>query len=194
MKPSDSLPPDYFDRLYREDPDPWRFETSPYEHAKYEATLAALPRPHYGRALEVGCSVGVLTERLAARCERLLAVDVARRALDRARARCRDQPHVTFHEMRVPQAFPPGRFDLVVVSEVGYYWSLPDLRRALGCFRAHLEPGGHLLLIHWTPRIEEAPLTGDQVHDRLLAEGPPALQHVAGRRAQRYRLDVMVRT
>jgi hypothetical protein len=55
------LPAAYFDALYARDPDPWRFATSDYERAKYRATLAALPGPLLGAALEVGCSIGVLT-------------------------------------------------------------------------------------------------------------------------------------
>jgi hypothetical protein len=38
-----SLSPAYFDGLYTGETDPWGFETSPYERAKYEATLASLP-------------------------------------------------------------------------------------------------------------------------------------------------------
>ena len=64
-RPARSLPTAYFDRKYAFDPDPWGFATSAYEADKYRATLAALPRARYRRALEVGCSIGVLTERLA---------------------------------------------------------------------------------------------------------------------------------
>ena len=39
-----SLAADFFDTLYQADPDPWRFETSDYEAAKYAATIAALPQ------------------------------------------------------------------------------------------------------------------------------------------------------
>ena len=48
-----SLTPSYFEGLYAADPDPWRFATSDYERDKYAATLAALPRRHYARALDV---------------------------------------------------------------------------------------------------------------------------------------------
>ena len=61
----DSLPQSYFDRIYQQNPDPWNFETSPYEAEKYRRTLAALPRKRYMRALEIGCSIGVLTSQLA---------------------------------------------------------------------------------------------------------------------------------
>ena len=56
----------YFEEIYREDADPWNFETSPYEHRKYGVTVASLPKPRYRSAYEPGCSVGVLSELLAA--------------------------------------------------------------------------------------------------------------------------------
>ena len=191
-----SLPPAYFDALYAENPDPWDFETSAYEAGKYEATLAALPRARYESALEIGCSIGVLTQKLATRCERLLSVDVSERALTAARARCRDLPHVRFERRSIPDDFPEGPFDLVLVSEVGYYWSREDLARARRRIEAGLVEGGHLLLVHWTPYVEDYPLTGDEVHEAFLAAsrgGDAALRARGGRREERYRLDLFER-
>ncbi|WP_287127419.1 class I SAM-dependent methyltransferase [Candidatus Cyanaurora vandensis] len=190
MRPS--LPPSYFDALYQAQPDPWSFETSPYEQAKYSATLAALPKAQYRSAFEIGCSIGVLTERLAQRCERLLAVDVAERALGRARERCCHLPHVQCELRRVPEEFPTETFDLVLVSEVGYYWSWTDLARAQTCILQQLEPGGHLLLIHWVHFAVDYPLNADEVHESFLglAQG---LQHLGGRREPDYRLDLFER-
>ena len=68
-----TLPAAYFDSLYAAEADPWAFATSDYEREKYAATLAALPRPHYARALEIGCSIGVLTRMLAGRVGASLA-------------------------------------------------------------------------------------------------------------------------
>lgn len=188
-----SLPPSYFDAMYEADDDPWGFETREYEAAKYEATLDALPNQPYERVFEIGCSVGVLTARLAERCDELLAVDVSERALEQARARCQGMPHVRFQLMQVPREFPEERFDLILLSEVGYYWGWPDLRRAQRLIIDHLDPGGHLVLVHWTPFVEDYPLTGDQVHDSFLADTRPELRHLHGHRADLYRLDVFQR-
>ena len=121
-----SLPPGYFDDVYRANPDPWGFTTSPYESGKYAATLAALPRPRYANAFEAGCSIGVLTARLAPRCNRLLAIDVSEDALAQARARCAAFPHVRLERRLLPGEFPDadGPFDLILVSEVGYYLAI----------------------------------------------------------------------
>jgi SAM-dependent methyltransferase len=190
---SASLPPGYFEDMYAADSDPWRFATSPYEAAKYTATLAALPRERYANAFEIGCSIGVLTAQLAGRCAALLAVDVVEHALAQARARCRHLPHVHFARTRVPDEFPDARFDLILVSEVGYYWSWDDLQRARRQIVTHLMPGGHLLLVHWMPPIDDAPLTGDQVHAAFLAGPGRDLHHRHGRREECYRLDLFER-
>lgn len=191
--PAGSLPNAYFDAVYRHSDDPWHFESRPYEHTKYTDTLSSLPRPTYAHALEVGCSIGVLTRRLAGRCERLLAVDVAERALAQARARCRDLPHVHFERRRLPEAFPDGRFDLILLSEVGYYWSRVDLERVLALSIESLSPGGHLALVHWTPYVEDYPLTGAAVHAAAHAAAGPNLRHLHGHEAPTYLLDVFER-
>ena len=193
---SASLPSAYFETMYAENSDPWDFETSAYEVAKYAATLRALPRPLYDNAFEIGCSIGVLTERLAARCRRLLSVDVSEQALSTARARCRDLPHVHFEQRSIPAEFPDETFDLILVSEVGYYWSRPDLEKARTQFEAWLAPEGHLLLVHWTPYVDDYPLTGDAVHQAFLdaSRGRGArLRHLHGRQEDRYRLDLFQR-
>jgi SAM-dependent methyltransferase len=189
----ESLPPAYFERVYSESDDPWGFETRPYERDKYQATLNALPRERYASAFEIGCSIGVLTHKLAHRCARLLSVDVSDKALASARDRCRNEPQVNFEQMRVPQRFPDEVFDLILVSEVGYYWSWDDLATALRQMKAHLRVGGHLLLVHWTPEVDDYPLTGDDVHGFVLSHAAPELHHASGRREACFRLDLFER-
>lgn len=188
-----TLPPEYFDHVYQANRDPWNFETSPYEQGKYAATLAALPRPHYAKAFEIGCSLGVLTAQLATRCRRLLAVDVSEAALAQAQKRCAELPQVKLELLRVPEEFPDQQFELILVSEVGYYWSAADLARAANLIIAGLQPDGQLLLVHWTPPVHDYPLTGDDVHDFFLAkateQGP--LRHLSGQRNENYRLDLL---
>lgn len=187
-----SLPPTYFDDVYRANDDPWSFETSDYERRKYDATLAALSRPRYKSAFEIGCSIGVLTQQLADRCDHLLAVDASELPLAKARQRLADRPNVRLEQMAIPVDFPKGPFDLILVSEVGYYLSLEDLGIARQCMIDALQTGGDLLLVHWTPFVHDYPLTGDAVHAFFLqatgADGP--LEHRLGQRAETYRLDL----
>jgi SAM-dependent methyltransferase len=145
----DARDPGYFDALYAADADPWRFETSAYEADKYDATLAALPVARYTSAVEVGCSIGVLTRRLASRCDALLGVDVAQTALDRAAVRCAEQAHVSFARLRMPEEMPEGRFNLIMLSEVLYYFETPTLDRLAARLRPACMPGADLVLVHW---------------------------------------------
>ncbi|WP_375417868.1 class I SAM-dependent DNA methyltransferase [uncultured Hymenobacter sp.] len=188
-----TLPPTYFDDVYRANEDPWGFESSPYEREKYAATLAALPLPAYAEAFEIGCSLGVLTAQLAPRCGHLLAVDVTEAPLAKARLRCANLPQVEFQLLRVPDEYPAQSFDLILLSEVGYYWSAADLAKAVGRLVTSLNPGGQLLLVHWTPPVHDYPLTGDDVHETFLQQAAPGgpLRHLAGQRQERYRLDLL---
>ena len=188
-----TLPPEYFDQVYQANRDPWDFETSPYERNKYAATLAALPREYYAAAFEIGCSLGVLTAQLAPRCGNLLAVDVSEAALTQARTRCANLPQVEMRLMRVPAEFPTQQFDLILLSEVGYYWSAADLARAGTQLLNGLRPGGQLLLVHWTPPVHDYPLTGDDVHEFFLAQTTEAgpLRYLTGQRHPTYRLDLL---
>lgn len=161
---------EYFEDLYAAERDPWRFETSEYEHEKYDRTIAALEGRRYARALEVGCSIGVLTRRLAGSCDSLLALDVSERAVAVARERLADVPGVTVERRSLPEDTPDGPFDLIVCSEVLYYWDRELLSEALAKLSARLEPGGSLLAVHWRPRTETYPLQGDEVHALLRDE------------------------
>ncbi|NOG73136.1 SAM-dependent methyltransferase [Roseicella sp. DB1501] len=190
QRPGQSLDVAYFDAIYAADADPWRFASSDYERAKYAATLAALPRPHYARAFEIGCSIGVLTAQLALRCDALLAVDLAEAPLAAARARCADVPQVTFRRMAVPGDWPEGGFDLILLSEVVYYLDAADLARLASRVAGALHPGGEALLVHWTGETDY-PLSGDAAAEGFIAAaGLPVIRQ---QRAEAYRLDLLRR-
>lgn len=182
-----SIDPAWFEALFAREGDPWGFETSDYERAKYEDTLAHLPPAPIGRALEVGCANGVLTRRLAGRVRELVALDVSATALAAARERCAGLG-VAFVDQRAPREMPAGPFDLLLLSEVVYYWDRADVARLAEWVRGGgVRPGGHLLLVHWTGDTDY-PLTADEAVDGLLAELGGAAVEVAERRAE-YRLD-----
>jgi len=184
----------YFDDVYAASADPWNFESSEYEAAKYAATIAALPSARYENALEIGCSIGVLTGMLAERCVRLTATDVSDRALEIARKKNEGRKQVRFLKMGLPGEFPDGDFDLIVVSEVGYYLDTQDWRSAAQGIFNHLRVGGHVILVHWLPVVHDYPQTGDEVHRRFteFARSVP-LGNISAHRAETYRLDVWER-
>jgi SAM-dependent methyltransferase len=187
----ESLGPTYFAEIYQTNPDPWNFETSLYEREKYLASLAALPLERYRQAFEIGGSIGVFTRMLADRCDRLLSIDLSSVAQGHAQIRCADQPQVEFQIMQFPRETPSQTFDLIVLSEVGYYLSERDLLMARDWTVNALRPGGHLLLVHWTPLVEGCPLTGDEVHALFLAGTPTPFRCLFSSRKTNYRIDVL---
>ena len=176
-----------FDALYTRTPDPWGMETSAYEAAKYDATLAALGERRFRSGLEVGCSIGVLSERLAARCERLLGLDVSPVALERAKRRV---PAVRFLRAEVPDDWPTDRYDLVVLSEVLYFLSAAEVA-AMACLVARdLAGGGTAVVVNWTGE-NDRPLDGDAAADLFMRKAQDAGLRLARRsRAPLYRMEV----
>lgn len=187
---NETLTPEYFDRVYAANDDPWNFQTSEYEAAKYEATLAALPRENYQNAFEIGCSIGVLTERLTAKCERLLAIDVSEKAIEQAKIRCRNLPNVRLQTMHFPEEVPDEKFDLILISEVGYYLSPPDWEKAMMKVFTQLTENGQVALAHWTPFVHDYPQTGDEVHESFTKFAGNKLRKLREIKADKYRLDV----
>lgn len=164
---TESLTVAFFDDFYDGDADPWGFESRWYEKRKRALTLAALPRARFSSALELGCSIGVLTLGLAARCDALLATDIAERPLEIARQRLADHPGVSFEKRALPGEWPDGGFDLIVLSEMGYYCSAADLAILLERCRTALNPDGVLVACHWRHPVASYPLSGDAVHHAL---------------------------
>ena len=159
---------EYFEGLYAESEDPWNFEASEYEQNKYARTLAVLGNRTFRRALEAGASIGVFTELLADRCDELLAVDVSERAVAAARQRLSGRGHVRVERRTLPEEMPDGPFDLIVASEVLYYFPREEMLTVLRGFERELARGGILLAVHWRRKTETYPLQGDEVHDLLV--------------------------
>ncbi|MFT7764575.1 PIG-L family deacetylase [Clavibacter tessellarius] len=178
-----------FDAAYARDEDPWRVTTRWYERRKRLATLAALPDERYGRALEIGCSIGVTSAGLAERVDELLAVDVAPTAVERARARLADAPHVRVEVRDVGADWPVGAFDLVVMSEVGYYLDDAALDRLLAALPGALGATGTLVACHWRHPEGDFRRSGDEVHARLA--GVPGLTRILRHEEDDFLLEVL---
>jgi cyclopropane fatty-acyl-phospholipid synthase-like methyltransferase len=132
---------EYFEDLYTESGDPWDFETSEYECNKYRRTLEVLGERRFERALEAGASIGVFTEMLAGRCDELLAVDVSERAVVAARERLSDRGHVAVERRTLPEEMPDGPFDLIVASEILYYFTREEMLATLRAFEQEVARG-----------------------------------------------------
>ena len=180
--------PGYFDRLYAESDDPWELGTRFYEQRKRDLLLASLPRPRFARAFEPGCATGLITVELAQRCEQVVAWDVADSALEQTARRLAHAGHVRVERGAIPQQWPVDDFDLLVVSEVGYYCSDLDLLAERAW--AKLTADGVLVACHWRHPAADHPHSADAVH-RALGRGRA---RVAAHVEADFRLDVWTRT
>lgn len=185
-----TLPEDYFLGIYASDPDPWRFTTSSYERDKYAATLAALPRARYRAGFEPACSIGVFTHALAERCDRLLSTDLVPAAVEAARARCADRPHVEVRQGAMPADWPAERFDLIVLSEFLYFLAPSDFAALVRRAGETIEPDGDIVLVHWLGETDY-PLSGDGAAEAFIRLAAPFAQVRAQARTADYRIDVL---
>jgi len=166
-----SLSAAFFEDFYARHDDPWGFETRWYEERKRALLMAALPSRRLGDVLEIGCSTGLITLDLAARADHVLGLDASVAALDAARARLGDGAAVTLRQGVVPADWPEGRFDTIVLSEVGYYLSAQDLARTIALIDDAFADDGFLVACHWRHPVAEYPLSGDEVHRALRSVG-----------------------
>ena len=153
-----SLPPSFFDAMYAAADDPWSMRTRWYERRKYALTTAVLPRERYAEGLEVGCSVGELTARLAERCDRLTGWDASAAAVGRAAERVAGTGHVRIEQAAVPAR--PLRRSTCWCSPRSATTSTP--RTCSGSWRrcaAAVRPGGTLVAVHWRHPVPEYPQT-----------------------------------
>lgn len=185
-----------FDRLYGgSDTDPFGFDTHPEERLKFTRTLDLCGPGPFERALEIGCSIGTFTELLAPQCTSLLATDISEQAVRTALGRLGAFPQVTCEVRDLRHEFPEGFFDLIVASDVLYYWTIDMIVDVLRHIEQGLAPGGTLVTLHYIPRIGTL-LNGNEVHDLLAQES--RLDHVFTDETEfgdgrRYRVDLFAR-
>jgi hypothetical protein len=180
-----------FEARYQADRDPWSYTSSPYERAKYDATLAACGPGPFQSAIELGSSIGVFSARLAPRCRSLVTIDAAPTAVTEARRRLGGATGVSPIVGSIPEAIPQVRYDLVVASEILYYLDEPRLRRTLELLVALSVPGARWVAVHWRPDGPERPLAASDVHALLHAQDE--LVAVADAHTDDYLLDVLER-
>jgi len=158
---------EFFEVKYQQNADPWAFAYSDYELERYQATTAALTDRRYQRAFEPGCSIGVLTRLLSTICDQVEAMDIAPSAVSGARERCKDLDNVVVVCGALPEVIPEGSFDLIVLSEIGYYFYEEQLRNLAHDLVERLSLRGVLLAVHWLGSSDDHLLHGDQVHTIL---------------------------
>jgi SAM-dependent methyltransferase len=183
--------PAFFDNMFRDNTDPWCFKTRWYETRKRALTMACLPSARYQSGFEPGCANGELSAELATRCDRLLISDGSALAVKAARERLQDVANVEVRQLWLPEEWPEDAFDLVVISELAYYFSTEQLNVVSQCVLRSLTPNGTVLACHWRHPIDGCKLRGDDVHDALLKS--MAMPHLSTHAELDFRLDVWSR-
>lgn len=183
---------EFFDQKYRvaEDGDPWQFATSSYELNRYTSVLSALSGRRYRCAFEPGCSVGVLTSKLAAICDEVVAWDFSQAAIEIARRRCAALRNVDVSCEALTANAPWERFDLVVLCEIGYYFNEDSWRQLVEKMVSSLLPGATVLASHWLGVSPDHLQSGDRVQEAL---SHPRLHKSLQEQHEGFRMDRWVR-
>ena len=125
---------------------------------------------------------------LAGSCDELLAVDTSQKAVEIASERLAEHSHVRVERRTLPEEMPEEPFDLIVASEVLYYWPRDVVLEALRSFEEILAQGGVLVAVHWRKETRTYPLQGDEVHELLIRH--TRLTNVKTIKEPEYRLDI----
>jgi Methyltransferase domain len=128
---------------------------------------------------EPACANGELSVLLAERCASLLCQDIDATAVRLARQRLAGVDHARVEQGHLPGDWPGGQFDLIVLSEIGYYLDPTDWLQVIEQSVACLAGDGGLLACHWRHPIAGCPQDGGQVHALLARHLPlyPQLRH-----------------
>jgi hypothetical protein len=159
-----------FEERYSATADPWNFATSPYELERYRLVVEQLSPVVYRRCFEPACSIGVLTEMLAPHAREIVACDASETAVRVARGRLRAHGNVKLQVATLPEWWPPGTFDLIVLSELGYYWDEEGWSAMIDRFVGSIdEDGADVVAAHWLGQSDDHLLSGPVVHEIITA-------------------------
>lgn len=180
---------EHFETLYRGDNDPWGARDSAYEIEKRAALLEALGEERGESALEFGCGEGHISAALKDHFRTVAGFDLDPNIVARAQARHGEPGRVSFAVARMPGDFPDIRFDLLVLSEMLYFLTEPEIETLLSEACRHAKPDARLALVNYLGPTE-TPLSGDDAADFLLMTAEKLTLERSERR-DRYRIDVL---
>jgi hypothetical protein len=164
MSTPDKSSAEFFEQRYRDIGDPWDLAHDSYEQSRYDTIVRALQGRRYSYAFEPGCAVGALTVKLATICDRVDACDFSETAVRQARRRCACFPGVSVRCASLTDPAPIAEYDLIVLSEIGYYLTSTAWQCLVSNIADGMQPEATLLASHWLGRSPDHILTGDEVH------------------------------
>jgi SAM-dependent methyltransferase len=191
-----------FDRLYADAPrnDPWA-ATMPqyhYQRRKYDALVRLLPQQAYRRALDLGCGLGLFTERLARCADQVVGIDISAVAIGCAADRNRALTNVQMRQGDFMQlgAELDGGFDLIVVADTIYYLPPPIKDQVLAALAGRisklLTPGGILMVVnHYFPLPNAETRLTRRIHRAFRCS--PTLELIAEHRRAFFLVSVLRR-
>jgi len=159
---------EYFDGIFQE-PDPWRYFTSPYERTKYQRQMEIIKdhRPEPERILEIGSAEGAQTALLAERFQSadITAVEISSQAVKRARENLK--PYLDRVELinedvaKYEPMLRDGSYDVCLWSESIYYLgaklTVTETFDLLARMVGKLKDGGLLVSANVVDLPEEVP-------------------------------------
>lgn len=142
---------DAFERLHRSEQEPWMFGARAAEILRHEWIVETAKRLAPATTLDLGCTVGQLTQRLAEALPGVSAIDVAPTAVQTARSRTSSA--ATFSAGSATSLpIASECFDLVIAADGIYSWNLApaDRAEAVREIRRIVRPGRHALFTEHT--------------------------------------------
>lgn len=182
---------DFFEKMYQKNSDPWGFATVPYELYRYQRICKVINHKRHNLIFEAGCSIGVLTEKLANLADFVEAIDISPTAISLAQARCNylENVRVTCNSLTdYPYINSP---DLIILSEIGYYFDSIEWKKILVQLIKNTPYSFYLLASHWLGTSSDHLLSGDEVHTIVCSMKD--LHSVYSERHDNFRLDYWIK-
>ncbi len=174
MRTDQSISLDGFNARFRDDPDPWGTFSKRDEANKRSAILKTLGAGRAGRLLELASGNGSNSAALCTKCLRLLACEgtasgvmLTRQAL--IHSAC-NRDRVRALQLVLPNRFPGGMYDGVVIAELLYYLNGRDMAALARETGARVRRGGRLVLAHHLARFADARQSGNGIHEQFLKD------------------------
>jgi SAM-dependent methyltransferase len=155
---------DGFENLFQSNPDPWDYESSPFEAHKRSVLLKHIGLSPRGRVLELACANGVTTQALMNVGLRVTALDGSQTAITQAQARLGKISRLQLLHANLPEGMPKERFDLIVVSEIVYYLGSIAARRLAASVADRVAPGGRVVVLHHHLNFPDASVNPEHAH------------------------------
>lgn len=177
----------FFESLYKKNSDPWNFEHDPYEIARYDSIIKAIGHKRYSKAFEPGCSIGILTERLATLCDEVIAIDISPTALHMAQKRCTHLKNVFLTCHSINEWSIDKATDLIVLCEIGYYFEVQQWKKIVSDLIKLCGISSTLIAAHWLGKSSDHMLSGNEVHQAIMHIDGLELQY--SEKHELFRLD-----